>query len=119
MIKKKEYKFWFCTGSQDLYGEEVLEHVAAHAKEIVNGLNQSGKLPVATNFWTPYPNLYTGAEAWILAGGAHHTAFSYDLTAEQMADWAELSGIEAVIIDKNTTIPALKKELKLGEVFYR
>ena len=45
------------------------------------------KLPVATNFWTPQPDLYTGAEAWILAGGAHHTAFTYDLTAEQMGDW--------------------------------
>ena len=33
------------------------------------------KLPVATAFWTPQPNLRTGAEAWILAGGAHHTAF--------------------------------------------
>ena len=41
------------------------------------------KLPVATNFWTPEPDMYTGAEAWILAGGAHHTAFTYDLTAEQ------------------------------------
>ena len=77
------------------------------------------ELPVATNFWTPYPNLQTGAEAWILAGGAHHTAFTYDLTVEQMADWAEIMGIEAVIIDENTTIPAFKKELRLGEVFYR
>lgn len=76
-------------------------------------------LPVATNYWTPYPDLYTGAEAWILAGGAHHTAFTYDLTAEQMVEWAELVGIEAVCIDEHTTIPAFKKELKLGEVFYR
>ncbi len=38
------------------------------------------KLPVATNFWTPKLDMYTGAEAWILAGGAHHTAFTYDLT---------------------------------------
>ena len=54
------------------------------------------KLPVATAFWTPQPDLVTGAEAWILAGGAHHTAFSYDLTAEQMGDWANAMGIEAV-----------------------
>ena len=47
------------------------------------------KLPVATAFWTPQPNLKVGTEAWILAGGAHHTAFSYDLTAEQMGDWAD------------------------------
>ena len=47
------------------------------------------KLPVATAFWTPEPDLKTGAAAWIIAGGAHHTAFSYDLTAEQMGDWAD------------------------------
>ena len=77
------------------------------------------ELPVATAYWTPYPDLYTGAEAWILAGGAHHTAFTYDLTAEQMGDWAEAMGIEAVFINKNTTIPEFKRDLKLGEVFYR
>ena len=67
------------------------------------------KLPVATNFWTPEPDLATGAEAWILCGGAHHTAFSYDITAEQMGDWAAMMGIEAVYIDKDTTIRNLKK----------
>ena len=77
------------------------------------------KLPVATAFWTPEPNLYTGAEAWIYAGGAHHTAFSYDLTAEQMGDWANAMGIEAVYIDKNTNIRDFKRDLMLGEVFYR
>ena len=45
MIQKKEYKFWFCTGSQDLYGEEVLKHVALHSKEMVDELNKSGILP--------------------------------------------------------------------------
>ncbi len=77
------------------------------------------KLPVATNFWTPQPDLYTGAEAWILAGGAHHTAFSYDITAEQMGDWAAAMGIEAVYIDNDTRIRDFKKDLMLGEVFYR
>lgn len=77
------------------------------------------KLPTATNFWTPEPDLYTGAEAWILAGGAHHTAFTYDLTAEQMGDWAAMMGIEAVYIDKDTKIRDLKRDLMLGEVFYR
>ncbi|MCI8996560.1 MAG: L-arabinose isomerase [Lachnospiraceae bacterium] len=70
------------------------------------------KLPVATAFWTPRPNLKTGAEAWILAGGAHHTAFSYDLTAEQMGDWAAYMGIEAVYIDADTTIRQFKNELR-------
>jgi L-arabinose isomerase len=77
------------------------------------------KLPVATAFWTPQPNLKVGAEAWILAGGAHHTAFSYDLTVEQMAEWAAVKGIESVIIDKDTNIRTLKNELKWNEAVYR
>ena len=77
------------------------------------------KLPVATAFWTPEPNLQTGAEAWILAGGAHHTAFSYDLTAEQMGDWAAAMGIEAVYIDKDTDIRSLKNELRWNAAAFR
>ena len=76
------------------------------------------KLPVATAFWTPEPNLYTGTEAWIYAGGAHHTAFTYDLSADEMIDWADAMGIEAVVIDANTNIRDFRKELRLGEVFY-
>ena len=77
------------------------------------------KLPVATAFWTPQPNLQTGAEAWILAGGAHHTAFSYDLTAEQMGDWAAAMGIEAVYIDNETTIRQFKNELRWNALAFR
>ena len=77
------------------------------------------KLPVATAFWTPEPDLEVGAAAWILAGGAHHTSFSYDLTVEQMSDWADAMGIEKVIIDKNTTINSLKNELRWNSVYFR
>lgn len=77
------------------------------------------KLPVATAFWTPQPNLTVGAQAWILAGGAHHTAFSYDLTTEQMVDWAAVMGIESVVIDKDTTIRNLKNELRWNEIAFR
>ena len=77
------------------------------------------KLPVATAFWTPQPNLTVGAESWILAGGAHHTAFSYDVSAEQMGDWAEAMGIEAVYIDQNTTIRGLKNELRWNKAAFR
>ena len=76
-------------------------------------------LPVATNFWTPQPNLTTGAESWILAGGAHHTAFSYDITTEQMVDWAAAMGIESVVIDKDTTIRNLKNELRWNSIAFR
>ena len=77
------------------------------------------KLPVATAFWTPQPSLEVGAEAWILAGGAHHTAFSYDLSVDQMVDWAAAMGIESVVIDKDTTIRNFKNELRWNSVYYR
>ncbi len=75
-------------------------------------------LPVATAFWTPQPSLAVGAQAWILAGGAHHTAFSYDLSVEQMVDWAACMGIESVVIDQNTEIRSLKNELKWNSMYY-
>lgn len=77
------------------------------------------KLPVASAFWTPQPNLVTGAEAWILAGGAHHTAFSYDLSVEQMTSWADAMGIESVVIDDHTNIRSLKQELRWNKAVYR
>ena len=77
------------------------------------------KLPVATAFWTPQPNLTTGAECWILAGGAHHTAFSYDLTAEQLGDWGEAMGVEVVYIDNDTTVRGLKNELRWNAAAFK
>ncbi len=92
----------------------IINDVECHKQDI-----PMPKLPVATAFWTPEPNLSTGAESWILAGGAHHTAFSYDLTSEQMGDWAAAMGIEAVYIDKDTTIRNLKNELRWNSISYR
>lgn len=100
--------------------EKFLEERDYHA--IVTHFGMLGglkQLPVATAFWTPQPNLTVGAEAWILAGGAHHTAFSYDLTVEQMVDWADAMGIEAVVIDKNTDIRTLKNELRWNSIVYK
>lgn len=76
------------------------------------------KLPVARSFWTPRPNLKTAAHAWILAGGTHHTAFSYDLTAEYFIDYAEIAGVELVRIDSETEIESFKKEMRLNDVYY-
>ena len=60
-------------------------------------------LPVASALWIPQPNLEVGAAAWILAGGTHHTSFSYDLTVEYMEDYADIAGIELVVIDNRCT----------------
>ncbi|MDR1407494.1 MAG: L-arabinose isomerase [Tannerella sp.] len=76
------------------------------------------QLPVASALWIPRPNFEVGAGAWILAGGTHHTGFSYDLTVEYFEDYAEIAGIELLVIDENTTMSGFKKEIRMNEVFY-
>jgi L-arabinose isomerase len=77
------------------------------------------KLPVARVVWVPHPNLKVAASAWILAGGAHHTGFSQAVTVEQLEDYAEIAGLEFVLIEEGTDIRSLKKELKHNAVYYR
>lgn len=77
------------------------------------------KLPVARAFWQPYPDMKTGLAAWILAGGAHHTGYSQNLTAENMEDFAEIADIEFTLIGKNTTLSQFKNELRWSEVYYQ
>lgn len=77
------------------------------------------KLPVARIIWKPLPNLKDAAEAWILAGGAHHTAFSFDITAEHMLDWAEMTGIEVLLINENMNMSAYKNELRWNNVIWK
>lgn len=76
------------------------------------------KLPVASALWIPQPNFEVGAGAWILAGGTHHSCFSYDLTPEYWEDYAEIAGIEMLHIDANTTIPEFKNTMRWNEVYY-
>ena len=76
-------------------------------------------LPVARVMWKAMPNLTDGVECWITAGGAHHTVLSYDVTAEQMKDWARMMDIEFVHITKDTTVDALEKELFLNDLAWK
>ncbi len=76
------------------------------------------KLPVARMIWKPYPNLQTSAEAWILAGGGHHTAFSNIITSEMLHDWCEMTGTECVVIDKDTKIPSFRNELRWNAAYF-
>jgi L-arabinose isomerase len=77
------------------------------------------KLPVARVLWKPLPDMKTGCAAWIYAGGAHHTGYSQNLTAEHMQYFADIANIECVHIGKDTTIRQLKNELKWSDVFYQ
>ena len=76
-------------------------------------------LPVARVMWKAEPSLTEGVECWITAGGAHHTVLSYDVTAEQMKDWARMMDIEFVHITKDTTLDALEKELFLNDLAWK
>jgi L-arabinose isomerase len=76
------------------------------------------KLPVACALWKPMPNLEIGAAAWILAGGTHHTSFSFSVTTEMLEDYAEIADIELLIIDKNTNIRDFRKQIRDNEVYY-
>lgn len=80
--------------------------------------NKLPKLPVARVLWKPYPDMKTGCSAWIYAGGAHHTAYSQNLTAEHLQDFAEMAGIEFVRIGKDTKLDQFRNELKWNDVYY-
>jgi L-arabinose isomerase len=76
------------------------------------------KLPVARVLWKPLPNMQTGCAAWILAGGAHHTAYSQNLTTEHLEDFAAMAKIEMVLIDKDTNLRNFKNELRWNDAAY-
>jgi len=76
------------------------------------------KLPVARVMWKPEPDLKIAAEAWILAGAAHHSGFSQSVTVEHLEDFAEMAGIEILLIDKSTQISQFKNELRWNGVYY-
>ena len=75
-------------------------------------------LPVARVVWEPHPDLEVAAGVWILAGGAHHTGFSMAITCEHLEDFSEIAGIEYLLIDHNTTISSIKKELRWNDLYY-
>lgn len=77
------------------------------------------KLPVARALWRAQPSLATASEAWILAGGAHHTVFSQALDLDDMYLYGELNGIEVLVIDEETRLPAFKDALRWNEAYYR
>ncbi|MCP9753451.1 L-arabinose isomerase [Ferruginibacter sp. HRS2-29] len=81
--------------------------------------NKLPKLPVARVLWKPLPDMQTGCSGWILAGGAHHTCYSQNLSAETLQDFAEMAGIECVLINGQTTISQLKNELRWNDISYK
>ena len=87
--------------------------------EAVKPIMPMPNLPVARVMWRAMPDLTTGVECWITAGGAHHTVLSYDVTAEQLRDWARMMEIEFVHITKDTTVEGLEHELFLNDLAWK
>lgn len=87
--------------------------------EAVEAEQDLPKLPVARVLWKPLPDMKTACAAWILAGGAHHTGYSQNLTSEYLQDFAEIAGVEFVLINKDTNLYQLKNELRWNEAYYK
>lgn len=77
------------------------------------------KLPVARALWKPAPDMKTGCAAWIYAGGAHHTVYSQNLTTDHIETFAEMVGVELVVIDKDTNLRQFKNELRWSEASFK
>lgn len=76
------------------------------------------KLPVARVLWNPKPDLRTAAAAWIYGGGAHHTCYSQNVTAESLEDYAEIMGMEFLLINMETDLYRFKQELRWNDVAF-
>jgi L-arabinose isomerase len=92
--------------------------VIVNTLDVIEPLEKLPKLPVASAFWKAHPNLADGAAAWIYAGGAHHSAFTMALTPEFIEMFAEIADIEYIVIDKDTKVSELKKELRWNDLYY-
>lgn len=86
--------------------------------DVVSQPHELPKLPVARAVWKALPDLKIAAEAWILAGGAHHTVYSQAVGAEDLRMLAEMFGIEYLLINENTNISSFKNEINWNEVFF-
>ena len=86
---------------------------------VEEGARHVGDVRVARVMWRALPDLQTGLECWIAAGGAHHTTLTHDVTAEQLRDWARIMEIEFVHIGKDTTVEGLEHDLFLSDLAWK
>ena len=87
--------------------------------EVVTPDEPLPNLPVARALWRPRPDFSTAAEAWLVAGGPHHTVLSSQIDTEIVADFAEIAGIELVVIDAETRMRDFTRELRWNRAYYR
>ncbi|KOV31532.1 arabinose isomerase [Streptomyces sp. XY431] len=93
--------------------------LVANEIDVVPAPEPLPNLPVARAVWTPRPDLHTSAEAWLTAGGPHHTVLSGAVGSEELDDLAEMLGVELLVIDDDTTIRRFTKELRWNQAYHR
>jgi L-arabinose isomerase len=86
--------------------------------DVVKAPEPMPKLPVAHAVWIPRPDFRSSCEAWILAGGAHHTSLGRAVAADQLEDLAAMVGVELVRIGQGTDLRALKNQLRWNDAAY-
>ena len=92
--------------------------LVANVVDVVPTDDPLPKLPVARALWSPRPNLKVAAATWIYAGGAHHTSFSFSVTTEHLQDFADMAGIEFLLINENTSVDEFKEKLRWNDLYY-
>jgi L-arabinose isomerase len=92
--------------------------MVANEVDVVDPDEPLPRLPVARAVWEPRPSLSTAAEAWLMAGGSHHSVFTMALGIEAMRDLARIAGVELVVIDADTTIHQFANELRWNRAYY-
>ena len=76
-------------------------------------------LPVARAVWKPTPSLTTSAEAWITAGGPHHTVLTQAVGTETVRDFARMLDVELLLIDENTTTADFADRIRWNQAYHR
>ena len=114
----------FDTNTGPAIGASIMDmgqrfRIVANVVDVVPTDEPLPNLPVARALWLPRPNLKVAAAAWIYAGGAHHTSFSYSVTAEHLRDFAEMAGVEFLLIDENTYVDEFKEKLRWNDLYYQ
>jgi L-arabinose isomerase len=92
--------------------------LVANQVDVVPPDEELPRLPVARAVWEPRPELSTAAEAWLMAGGSHHSVFTMALKMEALRDLADIAGIELLVIDEDTTIPQFANELRWNRAYH-
>jgi L-arabinose isomerase len=92
--------------------------IIANEIEVVAPDQDLPRLPVARAVWRPLPDLRTAAEAWLIAGGAHHSVLTQAIDTEVLLDFAEIARMECLVIDADTRTAAFKNEIRWNQAYY-